>query len=247
VNLISGAIMTHEQSLAALNRMSESICRTLSAGGLPVERVITACDALSKKLTQEACLPALLALGIPRERALREIAQAKAMLSREYIEARLLHEFGEIPGKKTEFVPFDKSARVVQVWKPLGVLFHIAAGNVDALPLLSVIEGLLTGNINLLKLPGNDDGLSTSLLRMLIEAEPRLAEYIYVFHLPSTDAESIKKMLAVSDAAAVWGSDFAVSGIRADQKASCRARVRSGRLTVVSPRIPLEQLAVPAP
>jgi hypothetical protein len=78
-----------------------------------------------------------------------------------------------------------------------------------------VLEGLLAGNVNLLKLPGNDDGISTSLLKRMMEIEPLLAEYVYVFDLPSTDAESIKKLLAVSDAVAVWGSDFAVSGIRA--------------------------------
>jgi hypothetical protein len=49
---------------------------------------------------------------------------------------------------------------------------------------------------------------------MLIDIEPRLADYIFVFDFPSSDTDAIKKIINVSDAVAVWGSDFAVSGIR---------------------------------
>ena len=82
MNLISGKVVTRQQSLAALDSLQEAVYRTLSVGGLPVRQVIAACDTLSKKLNAEEHLPALLALGIPEERAMREFAQAKAMLGR---------------------------------------------------------------------------------------------------------------------------------------------------------------------
>ena len=51
--------------------------------------------------------------------------------------------------------PFGRTQTV-----PLGTLFHVTAGNVDGLPAFSAVEGLLTGNINLVKLPSGDQGLS---------------------------------------------------------------------------------------
>jgi len=49
-------------------------------------------------------------------------------------------------------------------WEPSGVLLHIAAGNVDFLPAYSVLEGLLAGNIDLLKFPRGNKDLSLALL-----------------------------------------------------------------------------------
>jgi hypothetical protein len=94
------------------------------------------------------------------------------------------------------------------------VLLHIAAGNAQGLPVFSVIEGLLTGNINILKLPGMDDGISILLLHELIGLEPALRGYIHVFDIPSEDLGSIQKMAEVADAIVVWGGDAAVSAVR---------------------------------
>ena len=60
------------------------------------------------------------------------------------------------------------------------MLLHIAAGNVDGLPAYSVAEGLLTGNINILKLPQADNGLSIEILRQLIAVEPALTDFIFM-------------------------------------------------------------------
>ncbi len=214
MNMISGIEVTREQSLASLDNLHETICRTLASGELPLQRVVAACDELSGWLGEENCLPALLALGVPERRALAELAQAKAMLSRDYIEARLMHEFHELPGPESGFVPYGQSSGVTQAWKPLGVLLHIAAGNADALPLLSVIEGLITGNINLLKLPGIDDGLTVPLLLRLIDIEPHIADYVYVYDFPSTDTDSLKKLARAAHATVVWGGDAAVTAVR---------------------------------
>jgi len=138
------------------------------------------------------------------------LAEAKRFLSRKYLTQKLERELGPSP---FDFRDIGGGRRVA--CRPLGVLTHIAAGNAQGLPAFSVLEGLLAGNINLLKLPGKGDGLSTELLRRLVDIEPLLARYISVFDLPSTDADAIRKLLAVSDAVAVWGSDFAISGIRA--------------------------------
>ena len=105
--------------------------------------------------------------------------------------------------------------KIIRKRYPLGVLLHIAAGNVDALPAYSVVEGLLSGNVNILKLPMGDSGLSVRLLYELIQAEPLLADYIYVFDVPSTETETIKALADLSDGVVVWGGDAAVKAARA--------------------------------
>ena len=97
---------------------------------------------------------------------------------------------------------------------PLGTLLHIAAGNVDGLPAFSLAEGLLTGNINIVKLPQADDGLSLMIITTLIEIEPALSDFIYVFDTPSDDLPAMKRMADMADGIVVWGGDAAVSAVR---------------------------------
>lgn len=94
------------------------------------------------------------------------------------------------------------------------MLFHIAAGNVDGLPAYSVAEGLMTGNVNILKLPQADNGLSIRILCELIATAPALTDYIYVFDTPSSDIGAMKRMAEMSDGIVVWGGDEAVSAVR---------------------------------
>lgn len=98
--------------------------------------------------------------------------------------------------------------------KPLGVLFHIAAGNAEGLPVMSVAEGLLAGNINILKLPSADKGLSVKIVKRLCEYEPLLSHYIYVFDTPSSDVRTIQTLAGLADGIVVWGGTEAVKAVR---------------------------------
>ncbi|MGM9680727.1 MAG: acyl-CoA reductase [Eubacteriales bacterium] len=134
---------------------------------------------------------------------------------------RLKNELGENPfGASVHRPPVGRPLGVRS--EPLGVLLHIAAGNVDGLPALSVAEGLITGNINILKLPSADKGLSVLALQKLIESEPSLADYIYVFDTPSTDLLAIRKMAELADGIVTWGGDEAVTAVRRFAPTGCR-------------------------
>lgn len=210
MNFIQGK--QHDEAYARrfLNEEMEGVLiRTIKQRMLDPKTVIDTADTLSGRLNISDACAALEPFGVQKDMAEAMVIQAKRFLSREYLEQKLERELGSEP-----FVFRQVEDGVQERYQPLGVLTHISAGNAAGLPAFSVLEGLMTGNINILKLPGSNDGLSTTLLRMLIDIEPKLAEYIYVFDLPSTDVPAIKKMLSQSDAVAVWGSDFAVSGIR---------------------------------
>ncbi|MDR0814073.1 MAG: acyl-CoA reductase [Oscillospiraceae bacterium] len=198
MNLVNGKILSQSECGAVLDTLEVRILATLQKPALLPETVIAACNRLVTELDAEYFLRRLSELGISGEMSRRYLAQAQESFCAEALRERLNTELGED----------RKNIR------PLGTLFHIAAGNADGLPVFSVLEGLLAGNINILKLPKEEGGLSVELLLSLIAAEPRLAEYIYVFDYSSSDITNIARLINVADAVVVWGGDGAVSALR---------------------------------
>ncbi len=211
MNLVFGEFLDNDEALARLEELGGLIAVSRRQPPLLREEVIAALDAFSKSLSPDSELPLLEGMGLSREKALYELEYARTATSREYLEERIRRELG---GDPAPFVPFGETGPIKQKRLPLGVIMHIAAGNVDALPVYSVIEGLLTGNISILKLPTGDGGLSAAILGRLIELEPKLRHYVCVFDFPSSDTASMEKMAAVSDAVVVWGGDEAIRAVR---------------------------------
>ncbi len=197
---------TYKQAelIASLN---EDINKTLATGITPSkEDVISACDILAKRIMAgefDAIVQPFLKAYDVTEEYFQSLCH---MFTREGLEEKvrieLCDDAKEIGGT------------IYRERRPLGVLMHIAAGNFDVLPAYSVVEGLLAGNINILKLPMGDSGLSVMLLSLLITINPALKPFIYVFDVPSTETESIKKLADLSDGVAVWGGDAVVSAAR---------------------------------
>lgn len=208
--LIHGEIIETNTEAKYLEHLYEDCLETLSRNNpLTTEKVIHACDALYKRVMQgefdEIILPLLQMSDIPRER----FESMAKLFSKEELEYKCKIELGENYPEPDALK--DGTRRCIY---PLGILFHIAAGNVDGLPAYSVIEGLLTGNINILKLPAGDNGMSVKLLSELIKIEPDLRDYIYVFDVPSTDLDTLKIFANIADGIVVWGGDEAVKAAR---------------------------------
>ena len=204
-----GTYYENSEQPRLLETLREDCYRTLERRG-PIDRetVIRACDALYRRVCDHAfddvVLPLLKLADLSYERFL----EMGRMFSREGLEFKCRTELAGLPEEKV--LPSGTVCRRV----PLGILFHIAAGNVDALPAFSVVEGLLAGNVNVLKLPTGDSGVSVRLLSELVREEPALADYIYVFDVPSTETETLKRFAEIADAAVVWGGDAAVEAAR---------------------------------
>ena len=206
--LANGKLYDTARQDAVLSGLETCFNRTLAERSLSPDMVIRAIDRLGQRLDQ-GDFDALLA---QIEQAGRYLAQIRPLLSRAALQYKLQMELGTDAAYTTS--PPGNLPAIGVRRAPLGVLFHIAAGNVDGLPAYSVVEGLLTGNINILKLPQADNGLSIEILRELIREEPALAAYIYVFDTPSADVDAMRRMAALSDGIVVWGGDEAVSAVR---------------------------------
>ena len=177
---------------------------------LSPQQVIDACDQLVQQVRtgnyDSIILPLLQAHGLSETDVQRHLS----MMTRDALEQKLQVELGS---SILDLPPLPSGTK--RAYAPLGILLHIAAGNVEVLPAYSVIEGLLTGNINLLKLPRGDQGLSILLLEALLRIEPHLQDYIYVFDVPSSELKSLQQLAELADGIIVWGSDEAVQAVRA--------------------------------
>ena len=195
-----------------VDALKNRILAARSGPALSREAVIAACAKLSDALNAPEYAALLAAMGMPKERAEHELRLARTMLSAEYLRARIKAELGET--EDVAFTPVGEAFSVRQGWRPLGTLLHISAGNVDALPAFSVIEGLLTGNVNLLKLPREDNGLSAAALELLCEIEPSIRPFVEIFDVPSEDVETLQALAALADAVVVWGGEEAIRAVR---------------------------------
>lgn len=214
MNLVNGEILNAKECDDILDHLEQHILNTLNKGRLNPEIVIDACDKVMTDLDEASYIVAMTELGIDESLSKSYINEARQMFSKESLLHRLRIELGDAFGKPITFNPIHKEFAVTQQVLPLGVLLHIAAGNADGLPAFSVLEGLLTGNINILKLPAAEGGVSVRLLLELIKAEPVLADYIYVFDYSSKDIEHIEKLISSADAVVIWGGKEAVSALR---------------------------------
>ncbi len=208
--LYKGVLYNNKDQKKLLESLENDCLDTIdNLASLKTSDVVNACDHLTKKINNgdfdQTIIPLLEEYDIPNSHFKKYVS----MFSKESLEKKVMIEMGN---DFQALDPLDKNNK--RVIKPLGILFHIAAGNVDVLPAYSVIEGLLVGNINILKLPTGDKGVSIDLLLELIKIEPKLKDYIYVFDVPSTETDTLKIFSDIADAVIVWGGDEAVKAAR---------------------------------
>ena len=214
MNLVNGKTISAAECDELLDSLGSRILETLAGPALDPAAVIEACHQLSLTLSVAEHQQVLIDLGISPQFAKEYILDAKVMLSREYLTNKIEVELGPGHNLPHRLKPAFYDRKVIETIRPLGVLFHIAAGNSDGLPFFTVIEGLLTGNINILKLPVEEGGLTVRILQELFAIDSRLAQYVYVFDYTSRDVEVIQRLADLADAVVVWGSDAAVKAVR---------------------------------
>ena len=220
--LYRGEIHDTKEQNKLLDGLEETITQVLQRPAPTAETVITACDGLARRVLSGEFDGIIAALGLDRRFTLAQAAAAANLLRRDSLEFKLDLELGPDWAGPKAVTPPHSGLTLTKEVLPLGVLFHIAAGNVDGLPAYSAVEGLLTGNVNILKLPQADGGLSVLLLHALTQAAPALADYLYVFDTPSDDLPAMQKMAAMADGIVVWGGEGAVSAVRGLAPAGCR-------------------------
>lgn len=218
--LAKGKLYDSKEQDSILKNLEEEINRTRMTKTLSIEKVIAALHKLGQEIAKGSFKDTIARLDI--EDIENYIEAVVLSLNRENIAYKIKTELGEDFFKPEETGPPLGQEKIAIQPMPLGTILHIAAGNVDGLPVYSVAEGLLTGNVNILKLPQADSGLSVEIIMKLIKIEPEISEFVYIFDTPSSDLVSIKKMAGISDGIVVWGGDTAVAAVRQFAPPGCK-------------------------
>ena len=216
---------------AALDARLESLAENLHkdlARPSPLAALLRAADALSIRLREDPRLMAeLVALlcedpALDRAGARTMLATLAGQLSAEALRTKLGRELGSLRPQVARRI--DGSEDAFEAWAPLGLLVHVAPGNVPTVAPLSVIEGLLAGNLNILKISSQVPPFAQRLLAELIalDASATLAPFISVLAVPSRQIERLKPVFALADGIAVWGGESVVAAIAGLAPAGCR-------------------------
>jgi hypothetical protein len=208
-NIFRGEPISKNDFIARLSDVKARIEEDLLLPRLLPELVIDAAHTLASEIDQRAIVRQLVALGIQKWAAEEYVSVTVKSMDKKELTKKLHAELGENP-----FAWKEAGNGIEENNYPLGVIMHIGAGNALGLSAFSVIEGLMTGNINILKLPENEGGISSRLLLRLAEIEPRLKPYIYVLDVSSKNQEVISLLIEMANAVVVWGSDEAITAIR---------------------------------
>ncbi|MGD3107092.1 acyl-CoA reductase [Streptomyces sp. YGL11-2] len=233
-----GAFIDGAEAAGRLAELPALVVRAL-AEPLSTETVLAACDTLSRALrTPDGAVHTRLmghltgagdatgaGRGVPptgHEEAAATLAEIADALARPALERKVRRELG---GPRPERLTRpDARETTYEAWAPVGLLVHIAPGNAAAVAPLSVVEGLLAGNVNVLKTSSGDTPLPLHLLAELAAADPTgaVGRRIVALRFPSSRQDLMRLMCAPADAVAVWGGEGAVEGVASLVPPGCR-------------------------
>lgn len=217
-----GAFIGDDEAARRLDTLPAAVEAALAAP-LDTETVLAACDALATALRDPGgAVRARLAPHLPADEDGDVLAELAAFLERGALTRKLRRELGgTAPERLTR--P-DAKETVYEAWAPVGLVAHIAPGNAATVAPLSLVEGLLAGNVNILKTSSADTLLAQHLLAELATLDPTgaVAERVIVLRFSSSRQDWLRRMCAPADAVAVWGGEAAVEGVAAHVPAGCR-------------------------
>lgn len=182
-------------------------------GIMPViEDVLAACDVVSTEIragNARYLRDALIQDGIADPEPI--LAALADNISRESLETKLRAELGTTR-------PFvisrrDPGLQQYETWSPLGVLVHITAGNSPIVAPMAAVEGLLSGNINLIKVASNIGEFAAAFLEK-ISGYKNLGKFIYLLRISSRQKEIMQYILNRADCISAWGGEEVIAAIR---------------------------------
>lgn len=99
---------------------------------------------------------------------------------------------------------------------PLGVLVHVTPNNSPLLSTLAVIEGLLAGNVNVLKLGRKDSDFAVIFFSelMKLDSTNSLKKYVYIGRVSSKDKTFLKEYFSIADVVSAWGNEESLKSIK---------------------------------
>ena len=152
-------------------------------------------------------------------------------LDSDILRQKLAVELGDIPlviGEK-----FNSKNQTSLKYLPIGTVLHVLSGNVFLVGPGSLVEGLITGNVNILKMPSEEKFFLPLFLESLKEADTDgvVASSIAAIDYSSSQTDVIETLKNQMDAIVVWGGEQAVQAYRFGAPARSRLIVFGPKLS----------------
>ena len=148
-------------------------------------------------------------LNLDIDLALKE--EISDFCSKKEITNKLLSELGSAN-------PFDIKKRSfkaseMESYYPLGTLLHVTSSNSEGLAFLALVEGLISGNSNIVKLSRRDSDVCFKLVESLLACDKQEVLKGKIVLLQNAPI-SIEQLISISDGVSCWGGDAALNNIR---------------------------------
>ena len=162
------------------------------------------CERLSSLLTGEFS-------EAEKNEIMTEIAK---FCRKDHLVKKIKRELGTEDLNDLSRVDFERN--IFESWAPLGVLAHITPGNSPGLSFLAIIEGLLAGNVNILKLSSRDSDFTIEALRELFKHDrsQSIQKKIAVLRISSKERDKLARVMSVASGVSAWGGEEAIAGLR---------------------------------
>jgi len=140
------------------------------------------------------------------------LAEIKEFCSKDSLKQKIVSELGNhepFSIKKNEFQNAE-----MEGYAPLGSLLHITSANSEGLSFLALVEGLISQNMNIVKLSRRDDDLCFKLVEQLLKHDrsEKLQKRILLLKNQTLD---LSDLIDVVDGVSCWGGDSALESIKA--------------------------------
>ncbi|MFN3429749.1 MAG: acyl-CoA reductase [Candidatus Sericytochromatia bacterium] len=153
-------------------------------------------------------------IGFSRQMVELELSGLTMALTRPYLEGKLAAELGRLDAQ--DVWHRKGGSAVFQKAVPRGVVLHVASGNVSTTGVLSLIEGLLTRNVNVLKVASNAPMLPLLFARTLAELDDEgvVAGAFAILSWSGEKTPHHELFQQQADAIVVWGGEEVVQTYR---------------------------------
>lgn len=195
---------------------------------VPVETILSVLERVGRRwndpkdpVTARILADAPAQIGFSRQMVEEELKGVVQALSRPYLEPKIAKELGSMDvlddwaggaGK-----PFTRAL-------PRGVVLHVSSGNVLTAGALSMVEGLLTKNINLLKAASRATLFPLAFAQTMreVDEDGAVAESFAVLSWPGSGSQVHRVFQQHCDAIVVWGGEDVVKTYREGLGLKCK-------------------------
>ncbi len=196
--------------------MNPSILLSKLEDSFHLDEMVNSLDLLSQTLKtfefQSELSHVLQEAGVIADEIKLGLEGISDFLKRENLQLKIMRELGT----PDPFALKKIQKGVEEAWSPLGLLVHITPSNAWTVPFLSGVEGLLSGNVNFLKLSSSDSDFTLKLIDKLnsLATHPSVKNRIVAEKISSKNSDAIQTWVNHADGVVAWGGEETIASLR---------------------------------